>query len=137
LSFDTGDRIASAIALSAGVDHGYFINHGRTLLFGGYKFSHFFADPTADNRDAHRLTIGLSHQFHPAFHGQLYYSYQYTEFLNFPRNDSRNVLGLNLVYQINQHVFTTLTGSLVDNESSRERARYHNALIGAAITLQY
>ena len=136
-SFDTGDRVASAIALTAGVDHGYFVNHGKTLLFGGYKFSHFFADPSADNRDSHRLTVGLSHQFRPALYGQLFYSYQYTDFINFPRSDSRNVLGLNLVYQFNKHLFGSITGNFVDNESSRERARYHNALIGAAVTWQY
>jgi hypothetical protein len=136
-SFDTGQRSFEALALSAGIDDGYFINRGRTMVYGGYKFSHFYADPSADDRDTHRLTIGLTQQIRPAIYGQIYYSYEYMDYLNEDRNDSRNVVGLNFVYQINQHLFASINGTFVDNDSSRVLARYHDVIVGTGLTLQF
>ena len=138
-SFDTDSNVAGAFVISTGVDQGFFINRGKTLLYGGYKYSQYHASPSLDDRGAHRLTAGVTHQFKPSLYGQLYYSFQYSDYREQPsiRHDRRNVVGLNFVYQLSEHLFTSLTSSYVDNGSSRQLARYQNYIVGAAVTWQF
>lgn len=126
-SFDTGDRISQAIGLTAGTDWGFSFNHQNSLALIGYSFSHYFADPTIDSRSTHRFVAGITHQLRPQLYAQLLYSYQWSNYENFDRHDSRHLVQLNLIYQFNRHLFGTLGGNWIDNDSDSDRASYQSA----------
>jgi hypothetical protein len=134
-SFDTGDRLTQGIAFTTGTDYGYAFNAGRSLLFTGYSYTGTVADPTIDTRHAHRVVIGLAHQFRQDLTAQLFYAWQYSDFINYDRHDSKHVIGLNLIYQLSQSWFATLTGAWVDNDSDVNPATFQSA--SGAIGVQY
>ncbi|MGC3989522.1 MAG: hypothetical protein QM796_07560 [Chthoniobacteraceae bacterium] len=66
-----------AVGVEAGIDHSIAINHGFTLLFGGYQYSQWFSSPSIDSRDQHRILLGVSQQLRTSLFAQLFYSFQY------------------------------------------------------------
>jgi hypothetical protein len=132
---DSRDLLTEAIGLSAGTDWGYAFNRGRSLFFIGYTFTNYFSDPYIDTRGTHSALIGISHQLGKNLFSQLYYQYQYVDFENISRRDSRNVVGLSFTWQIDEHLSSTLTGSFVDSDSTQDHASYQSA--GASIGLNY
>ncbi|HEV7866958.1 MAG TPA: outer membrane beta-barrel protein [Chthoniobacteraceae bacterium] len=136
-SLDTGDKITQAVGLSAGTDWGIGFNSGRSLVFAGYIYSHYFSDPSIDDRHTHRATIGLAHQLRQNLIGQLFYTFQYNDFTEISRRDSKHVLGANLVYQFSERLFGTLTSNFIDNDSNSEFASYQAVTAGVGLTLQF
>ena len=136
-SLDTGDRITQALGLSAGTDWGFAFNRGRSLAFMGYSFSDFLSDPTLDSRTQHKIVLGLTQQFTPQFYAQLFYAWQYSDFYNDDRHDSKHLLGLNLTYQIRRNFFTTLSGNWTTNDSDAVKASYEGAGAALGFTLQF
>jgi hypothetical protein len=136
-SFDTGERIAQALGFTAGTDWGVAFNQGLTLAFVGYSFSEYLADPSMDSRGQHRVVTGLTHQFRPQFFGQLFYAWQYSDYYNNDRHDSKHLLGVNLTYQIRRNIFTTLSGNWATNDSDAVKASYESAGASLGLTWQF
>lgn len=137
-SFDTGDQLASAIGFSGGTDWGYGFNGGRSLLFAGYKFSCYLAQPEADTRTVHQLIGGLTHSFTNTLYGQVFYSYQFSSYFeDVSRQDSRQIVGANLAWHFATNWFGILTASLADNESTNPVANYQAFNLGLGVNYQY
>jgi hypothetical protein len=136
-NFDKKGLITEALALSVGTDYGIGFNQGKSMLFVGYTFANHFANPTIDDRWVNTAIVGLTHQFRPQLTGQIYYQYEKSDYYNTDRDDSRNVIGLSLTYQLTRRLFTTLSGNWVDNNSSDERASYQSAGGALGFNLQY
>jgi hypothetical protein len=135
--FDTGDRISQAVGLLAGTDWGVSFNAGRSLAFAGYSYGHYFADPTIDNRNAHQIVVGVAHQLRQNLTAQLFYSWQYSDFVNIDRHDSRNMVGLNFIYSLTKNLFGNFTTSFVDNDSDYLHASYQSVTTSVGLTLQF
>jgi hypothetical protein len=136
-SLDTGDKLASANGFLVGIEHSHAFNRGKSLVFGGYKFTTYYASPSTDNRDQHTVLAGIAHQFQPSLVGQAYYSFQYSSFRNQSRHDSRNIVGLMLTKQWAERFFTSLSVALVDNDSSQPVAQYQNFSTGLTFTYHF
>ena len=136
-SLRTGDQLSEALGISGGVAKDWAFNRDRTVFFVGYHFSHYFSFPTADDRNSHRVTLGVTHQLRPSFYGQLYYSFQYSDYTRAARDDSRNLVGLNFVYQVGIHWSGNLTTYLVDNDSTIARATYQAFGIGIGAAYRF
>lgn len=135
--FDEGDLITQAIGLTAGTDWGIPFNNGRSLAFLGASYSHYFADPGIDSRDSFRVVAGLAHQFRSDLTGQIYYSWQYNDFTDYSRHDSRNFAGANLVYQFTERVFGSLNATFVDSDSSVDTASYQSVTGSLGVTVAF
>lgn len=136
-SIDLGELITQAIGFYAGTDWGYAFNNGHSLFFTGYTFAAYIADPTSDTRNQHRIVIGVSHQFRDKLTGSLFYAWQYSDFTHFDRHDSKHLIGLNLIYQINEKWFGALSGSFADNDSDINTATYQAAGASLGVTYQF
>jgi Putative beta-barrel porin 2 len=132
---DVGEMITQAVGLGLGTSWGRAFNNGHSLFFTGYTFTHYIADPSIDTRNTHQVTAGLSQQFLPNLTGQLVYASQYSDFTDFDRHDSKHIIGVNLIYQISQKWFSTISGSWADNDSDTEEASYQSA--GGAVGVTY
>ncbi len=136
-AFDSGELATQAVGFTGGVDWGRGFNAGRSLVFAGYSFSGYIADPSVDSRIAHRAVLGLAHQIRSNLTGQAYYAYQYSDYTDFGRNDHRNVIAGNLIYQFADHFFGTLNASWVNNDSTQNHGSYQGVGAGLGLTLQY
>lgn len=136
-NFHKKGLITEALAVSAGTDYGIAFNNGRSLAFVGYTFANHFSNPSIDSRHVNTGIIGVTHSFAPQLTGQLFYQFEHSNFYEIDRDDSRNVVGLSLTYQLTRRIFTTLSGSFVDNNSSDERASYQSAGAMLGVNLQY
>ena len=134
-SFDRGERITQAIGVSAGTDWGYAFNGGKSLLTVGYNFTEYFSDPTIETRATHRGILGVTHTLRPQLYAQLFYQYQWSDYENIDREDSRHIGTLSFIWQINRHLFATLSGTFVDNDSDQLRASFQSA--GATLGLSW
>jgi len=135
--FDTGDLITQAVGTTAGTDWGVPFNNGRSLAFVGYSYSHYFADPSIDSRNSHRIVVGVAHQFRSNLVGQVYYSWQYNDFTDYSRHDSRNFVGANLIHQFSDRVFGSLATTFVDSDSSVETASYQVVTGSLGVTIAF
>jgi len=135
--FDTSDRVGEAIAFSGGVTDSRFIYRGKTMIFGGYNFSSYVSSPSLDNRDSHRALIGVTQQIKPALYAQLYYAFQFTNYLDQDRRDARHMLGLNMVYQFSEKLFGSVNGTFINNHSTNSLATYQNLAFGTGLTYQF
>jgi hypothetical protein len=133
----SGDTDAEAVAFVGGVEQEHVLNAGRTLLWGGYQFSNFQADPGLDNRNSHRGIIGVTHQLRPNMFGQLYYSYQFTTFRQYDRDDYRHLAGATFLYQFTDRCFGSVSATFIDNDSEFSTANYQNFALGAGLSYQF
>ena len=136
-SFDIGDSITQAVGLAAGTDWGYAFNNGRSLFYTGYNYDHYFADPDTDDRNAHRIVVGPAHPPRSNLTGQIFYAWQYNDFVEISRHDSRHLAGANLIYTFSNHWLGTFSASFVDSDSSAERASYQSVNASLGLTLQF
>ncbi len=136
-SIRTGSQLSEAIGISAGVQKEWAFNRDQSIFFLGYNFTHYASSPAVDDRDAHRVTAGITHQIRPSVHGQLYYSYQWSDYTNATRRDSRNLVGVNFVFRLNNHWTANATAYLVDNDSTAARANYQTFGTGLGISCQF
>lgn len=132
-----GDRISSAIGLTAGIDHSYVINRGRSVVFGGYQFYRYFAAPSRDERDAHQVILGLTHQFRTNLFGQIFYSVRYEDFDTRNYTDFRHAAGVSLLYQFSENVFGTITGTYVQEIASDDIHDYSAVGLTLGVTWQF
>ncbi len=136
-SYDNGGLISQAIGLTAGTDWGFGFNNGNTLAFFGYSFTHYYADPGIDTLSQNRVLAGITHHIAPKLYGQLIYAFQHSNYDEVSRRDLRHIAIVNLSYQINAHLFTTLSGNFVDNDSTQLRASYQSAGASLGLTWQF
>ena len=136
-AFENSRHLAAAVGPVTGIDKGWAINRGRTLLIAAYKFGSYFADPTLDDRNTHSLTLSCTHQIRPGLFAQVFYQWQFSDYRQEDRHDSRNIAGANMVYQFTPHLFGTLSASYVNNDSDRSLADYQNVNAGAGLTWQF
>lgn len=136
-SFDTGDLITQALGLSVGTDWGYAFNANRSLVYLNYSFTDYLSDPNIDDRIAHKASVGLAHQFSNRLTGQFYYAYQYSNFQDIDRHDSRHIVGANLVYRFSDHLFGSLSSAFVDNDATQNRASYQSFVTSVGLSLQF
>lgn len=136
-SFDTGDLVTQALGVGVGTDYGISFNGGSSLAFIGYNFTHYFSDPSMDNRGVHRAVIGVAHQFKPQLTGQIFYAYQYSDFEDVDRRDSRHIVAASVIYQFNRHLFGNVGASFIDNDSTQDRASYQAAVASLGLTWQF
>ena len=107
------------------------------MLFTGYSYSYYFSDPSSDTRGSHRATIGVNHQLRPQLFLQGFYQYQYSHFEEVDRRDSRHLLGTSLLWQINQRLFGSLSGTWVDSDSTQDNASYQTASAMVGLSWQF
>ncbi len=136
-SYDTGDLLTQAVGFTGGIDWGVAFNGGRTLAFAGYSFTHYAADPSIDSRNANRAIIGLAHQVRSDITAQLYSVYQYSDYTDFDRHDSKNAVAGNVIYQFSDHWFGSVTAAIVDNDASQTNASYQSFSTTLGLTLQF
>jgi hypothetical protein len=136
-NYDTGDMMSSAIGFTGGTDYGVAFNAGRTLGFVGYSFTDYLADPNIDGRLVHRAVLGLAHQIRSNITGQLYGVYQYSDYTDFARDDSKFTIAGNLIYQFNTNLFGSFSAAWVSNDSTQDRASYESFSTSLGLTLQF
>ena len=136
-AFDSGALATEAVGFTGGLDWGHGFNAGRSVVFLGSSYSYYLADPSIDSRASLRGVVGLAHQLRSNLTGQAYYAYQYSDYTDFGRQDSRHVVAGNLLYQFREHVFGSVNVSWVNNESSQDHASYQGVSAGLGLTLQY
>ncbi len=134
-SFDTGDLMTQAIGASAGTDWGFAFNHGNSLAYFGYTFTKYYTDPGIDNRSANKFIAGITHQLRGQLYGQILYRFMYSEFDDISRNDAHHLVGVNFIYQVNRHLFGSLGGTFIDNNSTQTRASYQS--LGASLGVNW
>ena len=135
--FDSGELATQAVGFTGGVDWGRGFNAGRSVVFTGTSYSYYLADPSVDSRTSYRTVAGLAHQIRSNLTGQAYYAYQYNDYTDFARHDSRHVLAGNLIYQFSENFFGTMSTTWVNNDSSQARGSYQSFGAGLGLTLQY
>lgn len=136
-SVRSGAQLSEALPISAGIQKEWTFNRDRTVFFIGYNFSNYFSFPAADDRNAHRVTAGLTHQIRQSLYGQLYYSWQYSDYTSVARRDSRNLIGVNFVYRISNRWSGNVTTYFADNDSTAARASYQTVGIGLGVSRQF
>lgn len=132
---ESSHLITEALGLSAGTDWGVAFNRGQSLFFVGYTFADYFSNPGSDTRTSHSATIGVTTLIRPKLYGQLYYQYELESYEMVDRTDHRHVVGLSFIYQLDEHLFMTLSGDFVDNSSNADHASYQSA--GASLGFNY
>lgn len=136
-NFDIGGLLTQAVGFTIGTDYGIPFNQGNSAGFVGYNFTHYLSDPDIDTRNSHKAVVGVVHTIRPQMFAQLFYSFNYDNYTGFDRRDFRHIVGANLTWQVNRHLFATLSGSFVDNDSEQEHASYQSAGAAIQLTLQY
>lgn len=136
-SLRNGDQLSESLGISAGIQKEWTFNRDQTVLFVGYHFTDYISFPAADDRLAHRATVGVTHQLRPSLYGQLYYSYQHSDYISASRRDSRNLVGVNFVYRISNHWSGSVTTYFADNDSTVVRASYQTVGTGLGVSYQF
>jgi hypothetical protein len=136
-NIDLGGLLTQAVGMTAGTDWGIPFNNGNSLAFIGYTYTYYLSDPSKDTRNSNRGVIGVTHTLAPQVYAQLLYTYAYDNYTGFDRHDSRQIVGANVTWQVNRHLFATLSGSFVDNDSTQNKASYQSAGGALQLTWQY
>jgi len=136
-SYDTGDRLTSAIGPAAGIDQSLSINRGKTLLFAGYHFGEYFSTPNIDTRQSHTVTLSLTQQLQTNLYAQIYWQLQYSIYSVYGRDETRDVVGVNFIHQFNPQTFFSVFANYVDNASNNSLSKYTTVNAGVSLTLQY
>jgi len=137
LSYDTGNRLTTAIGPVAGIDQTLSINRGKTLLLIAYHFGQYFASPGINTYQAHTATISLTQQIKPDLYAQLYWQYQYSIYTIADRDESRDIIGVSLIHQFTPTTFLSVFVNYVDNASNNSLAKYTTANAGVSLVWQY
>ena len=136
-SYDTGDRLTSAVGPVAGIEQTLALNRGKTLLLFGYHFGSYYASPGIDTHEAHTLTAAVTQQINRELYAQLYYQWQYSVYTQASRIQSRNLVGGSLIYKFDPNLFASLYANYVNNDSNQSLARYENVNVGLSLTWQF
>jgi Putative beta-barrel porin 2 len=136
-NYQRGRLITEAVGALGGADWGRSFNSGRSFLFMGYTVENYFSDPTSDNRLGNRAIIGLSEQLQPRLFAQLWYQYEYDNYHDVSRDDSRHSISLNFMYQFSSHLFGSIGESFVDNNSTQDSASYKAFVSSVGLSWQF
>jgi hypothetical protein len=136
-TFDTGHLQTEAVGFTGGTDYGIPLNGGRTLGFIGYSLSEYVADPQIDTRLVNRAVVGFAHQLRSNLTAQVYYVYQYSDYNDFNRSDSKHTVSGALIYQFNDHWYGSLTSSYIDQSSTQPHASYQSFSTSLGLTLHF
>jgi hypothetical protein len=136
-TFSTGHLQTEAVGFVGGTDYGIAFNGGRTLGFLGYSFTDYLADPQIDTRLVHRAVAGFAHQLRSNLTAQIYYVYQYSNYLDIDRSDSKHTVSGALIYQFNDHWFGSLTTSYIDQGSTQNHASYQAFSTALGLSLHF
>ena len=136
-SVNNGHLFTEAIGFTGGTDWGIALNGGRTLGFLGYSFTDYISDPGIDSRLVHRVVAGFAHQILSNLTAQLYYVYQYSDFTDFDRSDSKSTVSGALIYQFNDHWYGSWTTSFINQESSEIHASYLSISTSVGLSLHF
>lgn len=136
-SFDTGQLQTEAIGVTGGTDWGIPFNGGRTLGFVGYSFTDYISDPSIDTRLVHRAVVGFAHQLRANLTAQLYYVYQYSNYTNFDRSDSKHTVAGTLIYQFNDNWYGSWTASFINDGAAQEHAAYQSFTTSLGLSLHF
>jgi hypothetical protein len=136
-TFDTGQLQTEAVGFTGGTDWGIAFNGGRTLGFIGYSFTDYLADPSIDTRLVHRVVAGFAHQIRSNLTAQLYYVYQYSDYTDFDRSDSKHTAAGSLIYQFNDHWYGSLTTSFINQGSTQDHASYQSFSTALGLSLHF
>jgi hypothetical protein len=134
---DTGTKLTDAGAVLAGLDQTWVLQNGRSALSAGYQFSNFWAFPLSEDRASHTLFTTYTHQLAQTLYAQASYIWQYTEFANQVRHDSRHVVGVALIYAPKDRFSVRLYASFVRNESSNPLTDYDDFTSGLGATVSF
>jgi hypothetical protein len=136
-AYSTGRRLTSALAPVAGVDHSISINRGKTLLYLGYHFGDYFSTPNIDTRQSHTVDVSVTQQLRRDLYAQVYWELQYSRYTSADRDELRNIVGANLIHQINGGMYLSLFVNYVDNASNNSLAKYETVNAGVSFVSQY
>lgn len=136
-NYDTGDTLSQAVGFTGGTDYAIPFNGGRTLGFVGYSFTDYLADPNIDSRLVHRAVVGVAHQIRSDITAQFYGVYQYSDYTEFDREDSKFTLAGNLIYQFSDRLFGSFTAAWISNDSTQDHAGYESFSTSLGLTLQF
>jgi hypothetical protein len=136
-SYDTGAKLTSAIGPVAGIDQSLSINRGKTLLFAGYHFGEYFSNPNVDTRQSHTFTLSLTQQLQRNLYAQIYYQLQYSWYSAFGRDETRDLVGVSFIHQLNPQTFVSLFANYIDNASNNSLAKYTTFNSGLSFVWQY
>jgi hypothetical protein len=136
-TFDTGHLQTEAVGFTGGTDYGIAFNGNRSLGFIGYSLSEYVADPQIDTRLVNRAVIGLAHQLRSNLTAQFYYVYQYSDYNDFDRADSKHTVSGALIYQFNDHWYGSFTSSYIDQNSTQQHASYQSFSTSLGLTLHF
>jgi hypothetical protein len=136
-SYANGNRLTSALAPVAGVDHTMSINRGKTLVYMGYHFGDYFSTPGIDTRQSHTVDISLTQQLRRDLYLQLYWEGQYSRYTTAGRDEMRDIIGFNLIHQFTPKTYVSLFFNYIDNASNNSLAKYESTNAGVSLTWQY
>jgi hypothetical protein len=136
-SYSSGNRLTSSIAPVAGVDQTFSINRGKTLVYLGYHFGQYFSSPVIDTRESQTVTASLTQQIRRDLYAQLYWQFQYSRYNVYGRDETRNLVGVNLIHQFTPKTYVSLFVNYVDNASDNSLAKYEATNAGVSFVWQY
>ena len=136
-SYDTGDRLTSAIGPVAGVDQTISLDRGKTLLFAGYHFGQYFSTPDIDTRQSHTFTLSITQQILRNLYAQAYWQFQYSKYTTYGRDELRDIVGVSMIHQFTPATFGSLFVNYVDNASNNSLAKYETVNVGVSLVWQY
>jgi len=136
-TYSQGNRLTSALAPVAGVDHTISINRGKTLAYMGYHFGDYFSSPGIDTRQSHTIDVSVTQQLRRDLYAQLYWELQYSRYTTDNRDEMRNIIGANLIHQLNPQQYVSLFVNYVDNASDNSLAKYEVVNAGVSFVWQY
>jgi len=136
-SYGSGRLLTSAIGPVAGIDQSVSINRGKTLLYWGYEFGEYYASPGIDTRQSHTVTLSATQQLRRDYYAQLYWQLMYSDYSEYTRDETRDVVGVSVIHQFNPHTFASLYVNYVDNASNNTLAKYTTVNVGFSVVLQY
>lgn len=135
--YSNGKLFTSAIGPVFGFDQSISINRGKTLFYYGYHFGQYFSSPGIDTRASNTLTLSLTQQLRRDWYGQLYYQFEYSDYMQYGRDETRNVFGGSLIHQFNPRTFASVFVNYVDNASNSTLAKYTCINAGVSLIWQY
>ena len=68
---------------------------------------------------------------------QFYYVYQYSDYTEFDRSDSKHTVSGALIYQFNDHWYGSLTTSYIDQGSTQQHASYQTFSTALGLSLHF
>ncbi|NJK92428.1 MAG: outer membrane beta-barrel protein [Blastochloris sp.] len=140
-SLDTGDEISLAFAPKVGVGYGYLMDRSKTYLFSDVRYQHHFVNSPIDtSRDTVRVMLGLTQQLTESWFAQAYYEYRFSDYDDLlGREDSRNTVGLSLIWEATRNLSLRLNTNFIDNDSNDPNASFQtfNTGLGSALIWRY